>query len=141
MGLAYLPCMCDYLNKDPYMPQHRVMKELGMIRDYFLFMWHSFHVYNKEDTNVQVKQKEGEVNKDDNSDDDGIFKFMMDHVQKDQNSDDVSDEECSFEEEEKEKCGEFKKGSPSEKKIWYFELKHFINHVRDASVGLIMVLG
>eukprot|EP00957_Ditylum_brightwellii_P015634 1179855-Ditylum_brightwellii.AAC.1 len=84
---------------------------------------------------VQAEQKEGEAGKDDNSDDDdddGILEFTME-------CDAASDEESSIEEEET--CGECKEGSPSEKKIWYFKLKHLIVHVRDASFGLIMVLG
>eukprot|EP00957_Ditylum_brightwellii_P063075 4788326-Ditylum_brightwellii.AAC.1 len=78
---------------DHYMPQHMVMKELGVTRD---------------------QQKEGEVNKDYNSDDDGILEFVVGHDQKDQDSDAASDEDCNIEEEEEEeeKCGECKEGSP-----------------------------
>eukprot|EP00957_Ditylum_brightwellii_P191846 14604839-Ditylum_brightwellii.AAC.1 len=65
----------------------------------------------------------------------------MDHDQQDQGGDDVSDEECSIEEEEEEKCGKCKEGSPNEKKIWHNKLKHLIDHVRDASARLIMVIG
>eukprot|EP00957_Ditylum_brightwellii_P190167 14475613-Ditylum_brightwellii.AAC.1 len=93
------------------MPQHRVMKELGMTRDHFLFIWHSFHVYNEEDMDMQAEE---EAEKEHDSDDDGILEFMMEHDQKNQEVEDPSDEE---EEEEEETCGKHTEGSPSEKKI------------------------
>eukprot|EP00957_Ditylum_brightwellii_P074581 5667273-Ditylum_brightwellii.AAC.1 len=108
MGLVRLPSMRDYWSTDPYMPQHRVMKELGMTRNCFLFMWHNIHVYNEEDMGVQSEQKEGKAGKDDDSDDDGILEFVME-------CDAVSDKESSIEEEET--CGEGKEGPTSEKKI------------------------
>eukprot|EP00957_Ditylum_brightwellii_P091083 6934474-Ditylum_brightwellii.AAC.1 len=93
------------------MPQHRAMKELVMTRDHFLFMWHNFHVYNEEYTDVQGEQKEGEADKDDDADDDCILELMMER-------DAASDEESSIEKEEGETCGECKDDSSSEKKMW-----------------------
>eukprot|EP00957_Ditylum_brightwellii_P087415 6653851-Ditylum_brightwellii.AAC.1 len=82
MSLVCLPSMCDYCSTDPYMPQNRVVKELGMTGDHFLFMWCNFHVYNEEEMDMQAEQKEGEADddddSDDDSDDDGIFEFTMD---------------------------------------------------------------
>eukprot|EP00957_Ditylum_brightwellii_P014162 1066653-Ditylum_brightwellii.AAC.1 len=97
IGLVRLPSMRAYWSTDPYMPQHGVMEELGMTRDCFLFMWRNFHVYNKEGTDVQAEQKDGEAGKDDNSDDDndGILEFTMER-------DVTSDEESSVEEEDEE---------------------------------------
>eukprot|EP00957_Ditylum_brightwellii_P003180 242059-Ditylum_brightwellii.AAC.1 len=131
MGLVHLPCMHAYWSIDHYIPQHRVMKELGIAKDCFLSMCCNCHVYYKEDMDMQAEQKEGEANNDYDSDDDCIIEFAIDHDQEDHDGDAASDEECSIEEEEK--CGEHKEGSPSEKKIWYFKLKHLVGHVRDAS--------
>eukprot|EP00957_Ditylum_brightwellii_P171922 13088884-Ditylum_brightwellii.AAC.1 len=133
MGLVRLPSMYNYWNIDHYMPHHRVMKELGMTTDHFLFMWCNFHVYNDEAMDVQAEQKEGKAGKYDDPDVDGILEFTME-------CDAASDEESIIEEEEEETCGKRKEGLPSEKKIWYFKLKHLIDHVRDVRVGLIMVL-
>eukprot|EP00957_Ditylum_brightwellii_P158565 12069546-Ditylum_brightwellii.AAC.1 len=92
MGLVYLPCMREYWSINHYMPQHRVTKELGMPKDYFLFMWHNFHVYKEEDMDVQAEQKEEEANKDYDSDDDGIIEFAMDHDHEDHDGGGASDE-------------------------------------------------
>eukprot|EP00957_Ditylum_brightwellii_P177250 13502939-Ditylum_brightwellii.AAC.1 len=87
------------------------MKELGMTRDRFLFMWCNFHVYNEEDIDMQAEE---EAEKAYDSDDDGILEFVIEHDQKDQEVEDPSDEEG---EEKEETCGERKEGSPSEKKV------------------------
>eukprot|EP00957_Ditylum_brightwellii_P142633 10867495-Ditylum_brightwellii.AAC.1 len=58
MGLVHLPSLCDYWSIYHYMPQHsRVMKELDMTRDCFLFMWCNFHVYKEEDMDMQAEEK------------------------------------------------------------------------------------
>eukprot|EP00957_Ditylum_brightwellii_P157907 12019703-Ditylum_brightwellii.AAC.1 len=93
MDLVCLPCMHDYWSTDHCMPQHRMMKELGMTRDHFLFMWSNFHIYREEDMDVQAEKKEGEANKGCDSDDDGIIEFAMDHDQEDHDGDAASDEE------------------------------------------------
>eukprot|EP00957_Ditylum_brightwellii_P059788 4539104-Ditylum_brightwellii.AAC.1 len=111
MGLVQLPSLCDYWSTDHYMPQHRVMKELGMTMDHFLFMWHNFHVYNEKHMATQAQE---EVEKEYDSDDDGILEFVLKHGQKGQEVEDPSDKEG---EEEEEACGKRKEGSPSEKKI------------------------
>eukprot|EP00957_Ditylum_brightwellii_P046772 3549745-Ditylum_brightwellii.AAC.1 len=67
MGLVCLPSLRDYWSTDHYMPQHRVVEELGMTRDHFLFMWCNFHVYNEEDMDMQAEE---EAEKEDDSDDD-----------------------------------------------------------------------
>eukprot|EP00957_Ditylum_brightwellii_P104938 7998258-Ditylum_brightwellii.AAC.1 len=69
---------------DHYMSQNRVMKELNMTRDCFLFMWCNFHVYNEKYMDMQAEEKEGGANKDDDSDDDGILEFVTDTNQQDQ---------------------------------------------------------
>eukprot|EP00957_Ditylum_brightwellii_P022597 1704567-Ditylum_brightwellii.AAC.1 len=115
MGFVHLPYIRDYWSTKHYMLHHRVMKELGMTRDYPLFMWHNFHVYDKEDMNMQAEQKEEAANKDYDSEDDGILEFAMDHDQEDQDGNAASDEKCSIKEEEK--YGGYKEGSPSGKKI------------------------
>eukprot|EP00957_Ditylum_brightwellii_P136043 10375082-Ditylum_brightwellii.AAC.1 len=56
-------------------------------------------------------QAEEEAEKEYNSDDDGILELMMEHGQKDQEVENLSDEEG---EEEEETCGERKEGSPNE---------------------------
>eukprot|EP00957_Ditylum_brightwellii_P182731 13918515-Ditylum_brightwellii.AAC.1 len=57
MGLVRLPSLRDYWSTDHCMPQHRVMKDLGMSRDCFLFIWHKFHVYNEEDMDIQAEEE------------------------------------------------------------------------------------
>eukprot|EP00957_Ditylum_brightwellii_P010027 756645-Ditylum_brightwellii.AAC.1 len=69
--------MRDYWSTDLYMPQHRMMKELGMTRDCFFFMWHNFHAYNEEDMDMQTEQNEGEAGKDDDSGNGGILEFII----------------------------------------------------------------
>eukprot|EP00957_Ditylum_brightwellii_P164214 12502547-Ditylum_brightwellii.AAC.1 len=78
------------------MPQHRVMKELGMTRDCFLLMWHNLHVYNEEHIDMQAEE---EAEKEYDSNDDGILEFMMERDQKDKEVEDPSDEEGEEEEE------------------------------------------
>eukprot|EP00957_Ditylum_brightwellii_P044696 3389034-Ditylum_brightwellii.AAC.1 len=34
MGLVHLSSICNYWSTDPYMPQHRMMKDLNMTRDH-----------------------------------------------------------------------------------------------------------
>eukprot|EP00957_Ditylum_brightwellii_P047189 3583859-Ditylum_brightwellii.AAC.1 len=67
VGLVCLPSLCDYWSTDHYMPHHRVMKELGVTRDCFLFIWCNFHDYNEEDMDMQVEE---EAEKEYDSDDD-----------------------------------------------------------------------
>eukprot|EP00957_Ditylum_brightwellii_P113381 8645602-Ditylum_brightwellii.AAC.1 len=63
---------------------------------------------------VQAEQKEGEANKDYDSDDGGILEFAMDHNRQDQDGDVASDEESIIEEEEEEKYSKLKEGLPRE---------------------------
>eukprot|EP00957_Ditylum_brightwellii_P039476 2986281-Ditylum_brightwellii.AAC.1 len=67
MGLVCLHSLHDYWSTDHCMPQHRVMKEVDMTRDRFLFMWCNFHVYNEEHMDMQAEE---EVEKEYDSDDD-----------------------------------------------------------------------
>eukprot|EP00957_Ditylum_brightwellii_P184008 14016524-Ditylum_brightwellii.AAC.1 len=55
MSLVHLPSMHNYWSTNPYMPQYRVMKELGMTRDHFLFPQRNTHAYNEEDMDVQAE--------------------------------------------------------------------------------------
>eukprot|EP00957_Ditylum_brightwellii_P027895 2107602-Ditylum_brightwellii.AAC.1 len=64
------------------MPQHKVIKALGMTQDCFLLMWCNFHIYDEEDMDVK----------------DGILEFMCDHDEQDQEDDAESGEEESDEE-------------------------------------------
>eukprot|EP00957_Ditylum_brightwellii_P151074 11504039-Ditylum_brightwellii.AAC.1 len=58
MGLVHLPSLHDYWSTGHYMHKHRVMKELGMTRGFFLVMWCNFHVYNEEDMDMQAEEAE-----------------------------------------------------------------------------------
>eukprot|EP00957_Ditylum_brightwellii_P006633 503184-Ditylum_brightwellii.AAC.1 len=72
MGLVWLPSLHNYWSTDHYMPQYRVMKELCMTRDRFLFMWCNFRVYNEEDIDIQAEE---EAEKEYDSDDDSILEL------------------------------------------------------------------
>eukprot|EP00957_Ditylum_brightwellii_P110159 8402381-Ditylum_brightwellii.AAC.1 len=57
MDHVHLPSLRNYWSTDHYMPQHRVMKELGITKDFFLFTWHNFHVYNEEAMDMRAKEE------------------------------------------------------------------------------------
>eukprot|EP00957_Ditylum_brightwellii_P063741 4836761-Ditylum_brightwellii.AAC.1 len=66
MGLVHLPSLRDYWSTDHYMHQYRVMKELGMTRDCFLFIWCNFHGYSEEHMDMQAEEEaEREYDSDD----------------------------------------------------------------------------
>eukprot|EP00957_Ditylum_brightwellii_P062167 4717749-Ditylum_brightwellii.AAC.1 len=67
MGLTCLPPLHDYWSTDPYMLEHKVMKELSMMHDHFLFIQCNFHVYDEEN----MKSQENYVNV-------SIFKYGLD---------------------------------------------------------------
>eukprot|EP00957_Ditylum_brightwellii_P083786 6368459-Ditylum_brightwellii.AAC.1 len=71
---------------------------------------------------VQAGENKGEPNKDDDSDDDVILEFTMDHDHQDQDDDASSNEECIIGEEEEENVVSIRKGH------------------QDANVVLILVL-
>ena len=59
MGVVSLPSTTDYWSSHPCMPKHSVMTELSMSHDCFYFMWQHFHIYGKEEINVE-KEEQGE---------------------------------------------------------------------------------
>eukprot|EP00957_Ditylum_brightwellii_P106593 8132038-Ditylum_brightwellii.AAC.1 len=62
MGAANLPSMGDYWSSHSCMPQHSVMTELGMSHNRFYFMWQHFHIYDKEEINVEEEEGDDEEN-------------------------------------------------------------------------------
>eukprot|EP00957_Ditylum_brightwellii_P094457 7192624-Ditylum_brightwellii.AAC.1 len=95
------------------------MKELNMMHDHFLFLWHNFHVYTEEEIDVQGEEDE-DANKE-SAGSAGIVRLAMEIDQK--NQDDAAfDVNKIIDEENNKESGENMEGSPGGN-VWYFKLK------------------
>eukprot|EP00957_Ditylum_brightwellii_P063769 4838924-Ditylum_brightwellii.AAC.1 len=92
MGLICRPSLCDYWSTIPYMPIHKVMKELNMMCDNFFFIWYNFHVCDEGDMNVQSEEDKG--TNEERVESDGIVQLEMRQEQQDQD-DDTSNNDAS----------------------------------------------
>eukprot|EP00957_Ditylum_brightwellii_P086572 6586514-Ditylum_brightwellii.AAC.1 len=78
MGVVNLPSMGDYWSSHPCMPQHSVMTKLGMLCNFFYFMWQHFHI--NENKEINVEEEEGDDEENINEEEDATDKLYLEHV-------------------------------------------------------------
>jgi len=108
------------------MPNHHIMKELGMTENMFLLIWRHFHV-GSEDEEADLVITDDADNKEE------LLKICLVRVQCEQEE---QANDCSSESEEEEG-----KDLQNERTVWYQKLKYLIDHVRDVDLDIIFILG
>eukprot|EP00957_Ditylum_brightwellii_P051142 3877366-Ditylum_brightwellii.AAC.1 len=109
------PSIKDYWDIQQYMPDHQIAKKL--------------------DLNMQAEEKAGMSDEDD-KEEGTLYDESVECIMHDEDGFDEENEN----EEDKETETESEDDDETPPKVWYYKLKHLIDHVRDASAALIWIL-
>lgn len=141
-GIVRLPSKRDYWSKESWMPHHPIVREMGMTRYRFEFLWRFFHVNHIEENAEEDDDDGGEelmdemVDENSTRDDSVMVEQDMERVQMDQEEETVS---TSEEKEEESKASE--NDNEKDGDTWFSKLKPLVDHVRDVSFELVFILG
>ena len=139
-GIAEMPSKSDYWSTHQWMPSHPIVKEFGMTRRRYEFIWRHFHPSFDLAEEESLEEDEEEEQESGETNDEDMITIGLERIQLDEGNHDSTNQE-------NEDSGTTSEDQVSEdvssnkKKVWYEKLTWVIDHVRDISKEFVFVLG